>query len=89
MGGVASLRKSLSDAFVFHQYDEGLMIQAGPRPQPGDVNQRVWPILYPDLARLLKPIRVTDMGCFDNFGANRFTRATTAEWLTRFDRDPF
>lgn len=88
MGGVDSLRRSLRDEFVFHPFDGGLMIQAGPRPQAGDVNQRIWPENYAELARLLKPIRVTDLGSFGNNGQNRFTHATSIEWLARFDRDP-
>jgi hypothetical protein len=69
-------------------YGEGLMIQAGPEPEIGDTNQQLWPRYYPKLARLLKPIRLKDMGCFDYYGANRFTRDTSAEWLARFDKDP-
>jgi hypothetical protein len=88
MGGPERLRESLSEAFVFHPLERGLVIQAGPRPQAGDMNQRIWPSFYAELARLLKPIRVKDLGSFGSAGENRFTRETTTEWLNRFDKDP-
>ena len=89
MGGVTRLRESLSELFVFYEYDGSLLIQAGPRPQPGDVNQRLWPTLYAELARLLKPIRISEHFSFDKYGENRFTQETSQEWLARFDSDPF
>ena len=89
MGGAPVLRATLPKAFVFHPFDGGLLIQAGPAPQAGERNQKIWPVLYPDLARLLKPIRIKEHGCFDYYGPDRFTEETTMEWLNRFDRDPW
>ncbi len=89
MGGLATLRTSLNESFVFHEYDQGVLIQAGPKPELGDRNQRLWPRLYPQLARVLKPIRITKHGSFDNRGNDRFTKETSQEWLARFDSDPF
>jgi len=89
MGGVAALRTALPDPFVFREFDQGLIIQAGPAPEIGDCNQQLWPAFYPKLARLLKPIRIQQHGCFDYAGTHRFTPETTMEWLTRFDRDPW
>lgn len=89
MGGVDVLRKALPEQFLFYPVGEGLLIQAGPVPQLGDRNQKLWVEHYPTLARLLKPIRVKEHGCFDHAGPHRFTPETTMEWLTRFDRDPW
>jgi hypothetical protein len=88
MGGVTKLRAMLSDAFIFYPYDGGLVIQAGPVPQPGDVNQRNWPYLYAELARVLKPVRLTVHDSFDGGNPNRFTKESTLKWLNRFDEDP-
>ncbi len=88
IGGVTRLRASLSEQFVFHEYDESVMIQAGTKPQIGDRNQRLWPKLYLEIARLLKPIRCRKRYCFDNYGDNRFTKETSEQWLERFDNDP-
>jgi len=88
MGGVERLRGLLSDAFIFHPYDGGLVIQAGPVPQTGDVNARNWPYLYAELARVLKPIRLTVHDSFDGGNPNRFTKESSLKWLNRFDEDP-
>ena len=87
-GGLDKIKGSLSDACVFRPYDGGTMIQAGARPQLGDVNQKIWPAAYAQLARVLKPIQITDHGGFDNHGQNRFTDETSMDWLYRFDKDP-
>jgi len=88
-GGRAALRKALPEAFVFYDCGGGLLIQAGPLPQMGDRNQKIWVSFYPELSRLLKPIRVKEHRPLDYFGPNRFDKESTMEWLTRFDRDPW
>jgi hypothetical protein len=89
MGGTAALRAALPEPFVFHPFDGGLLLQAGPVPQTGDRNQKLWPAFYPELARLLRPIRIKEHPCFDYGVPGRFTAETTMEWLTRFDQDPW
>jgi len=89
MGGLAALRRILPTTFVFHDLGASLIIQAGSRPQIGDRNQQLWPALYAQLARTLRPIRIKHHGCFDYAGRNRFTSDTSLEWLMRFDRDPW
>jgi hypothetical protein len=64
------------------------MIQAGPRPQLGDPNRELWPEQYARLARLLRPIRITEDPSFHEYGPARFTKESTEEWLARFDRPP-
>lgn len=88
-GGRAVLRAALPDAFVFQDCGDGLLIQAGPRPQIGDRNQKLWITLYPELSRLLKPIRIRNHRPLDFYGPNRFDEERTEEWLARFDRDPW
>jgi hypothetical protein len=87
-GSASDLRSSLGAGYFVEEYDGSLLIQAGPQPEMGDVHQRLWPRFYPKLARLLKPIRITKHGSFDNAGENRFTKETSKEWLQRFDTDP-
>jgi hypothetical protein len=89
IGGLTALRGALGPEFVFHEYDGGLVIQAGARPQMGDSNRKIWPKLYPDLARVLKPIRITERGSFHTMGRNRFTRETSEAWLARYDKEPW
>jgi hypothetical protein len=88
MGGAERLRALLDDRFLFHDYDGGLIVQAGPTPETGDINQRLWPDTYATLARVLRPIRIDQHGCFDNHGDHRFTSETTLDWLARFDAGP-
>jgi Protein of unknown function (DUF3396) len=88
-GGRATLQAALPDAFVFHDCGGGLLIQAGSRPQMGDRNQKLWVTLYPELSRLLKPIRVQKHRPLDFAGRNRFDEQKTEEWLSRFDHDPW
>ena len=88
IGGEAHLRSLLDERFLFHRYDDGLIIQAGPAPQLGDVNQYLWPDAYTALSRVLRPIRISKHGSFDNYGEHRFTAETTLEWLGRLDAGP-
>jgi hypothetical protein len=86
VGGLDGLRRELDGEFRFYKYPGGLLIQAGQRPQLGDVNRRLWPAEYVKLSLALKPIRITTHRSFHHLGENRFTRETSEEWLRRFDR---
>ena len=80
LGGVAALRKSLSDDFILHEYPGGVVIQAGPAPEVGDVNYRVPTERYRTLSRLLKPVRAR--GHAPLLG---FDQESTQVWFDRFD----
>jgi hypothetical protein len=88
LGGRSKLEGDLGRGFTLHQYSGGLIIQAGERPQMGDAEKGQVPLDYVRLARLLKPIRVTIHGPFQHTGPNRFDRAASEAWLSRFDAMP-
>lgn len=89
IGGLDYLRIRLGDDFKIAQYDGGLMIQAGPKPQIGDVTTGRWPQHYVTLTKVLKPIQVKVHGEF-HFGdpagvQKRMDHAASLAWLFRFD----
>src|SRR6185369_11121261 len=59
-GGLDYLRARLDDNFTFHQFEGGLMIQAGQKPQIGDVRANRWPKHYVTLAKVLKKIQIKE-----------------------------
>ena len=89
IGGVDYLRIRLGDDFKLTPYEGGLMIQAGPKPQIGDVTTNRWPQHYVTLAKVLKPIQVKVHGAFhrgDPMGKQkRMDHAASLAWLFRFD----
>ena len=89
LGGVDRIEgdlKELDSRFLVHRYDDGVMIQAGPRPQLGDVERDLWPSLYVLLAKYLKPLRVTRHNAFQHGGPGvRFDKERSEAWLRRFD----
>jgi hypothetical protein len=73
------------DCKVF-PYDEGILIQAGERPELGDSNRRMIPEAYRRVARWARPLR------YENYRWGLFyvpepldMRAETLAWLARFD----
>jgi hypothetical protein len=89
LGGADALQTALAaldSRFLVHRFDGGVMIQAGPRPQLGDAARDVWPELYVKLAKLLRPIRITEHRPFHQAGAGpRFDLERSEAWLRRFD----
>ena len=86
LGGTGKLRSQLDNSFIFHNYSGGLVIQAGPHPQMGDVNRQNIPELYRILSRVLKPVRVDyPVGMQHGETPNYFDKERTNEWLARFD----
>ena len=79
----------LDEGFKFYEYDGGVLIQAGPVPQFGDVNQRHIPRYYQELSRKLKPIRMKfPNGQYLIKSPNRQEKSNAEvsnEWLARFD----
>ena len=92
IGGLDYLRIRLGDDFKLTSYDGGLMIQAGPKPQIGDVTTNRWPRHYVTLAKVLKPIQIKEHYAFhlddpDPMGAPRLDAVSNSSeaWLFRFD----
>ena len=86
-GGLDCLRAQLDDrTFPFYRYDGGLMIQAGPKPQIGDVRTNRWPTHYIALAKVLKKIQIQDHWSFHHGGpGRRMHKKESLAWLFRFD----
>ncbi len=89
IGGLDYLRIRLGEDFKLTPYEGGLMIQAGPKPQIGDVTTNRWPEHYVTLAKVLKPIQVKVHGAFhrgDPMGKQkRMDHEASLAWLFRFD----
>jgi hypothetical protein len=85
MGGLEQIRANLDDSFRIYPYDGGVVIQAGPKPQIGDVQADLWPEHYIKLAKVLKKIQVKVHDGFHNGGPNRMHREESLKWLFRFD----
>jgi hypothetical protein len=88
IGGLDYLRIRLGDDFKLTPYDGGVMIQAGPRPQIGDVTTNRWPRHYVTLAKVLKPIQIKEHYGFhigDGLGSRRMDSEASEAWLFRFD----
>ncbi|XXX72076.1 type VI immunity family protein [Sorangium sp. So ce134] len=84
-GGIDYLRIRLDDNFTFYPYDSGLMIQAGHKPQIGDVQANRWPEHYVTLAKVLKKIQIAKHYAFHLGGPGRMDMEASMAWLFRFD----
>jgi len=89
LGGMAYLRSALSDPDItITPYEGGVIIQAGPWPELGWVNDNPYPPLYLKVNKVLKPIRAPEIGSLGYgsiAGEIRFDNNSTARWLARFD----
>jgi len=81
LGGEKTLRAQLSEAIEIHRLPWGLMIQAGPRPELGDVNAGERLLLYREVSNALRPVRVA---VHWNLGVE-FEEKRTRQWIGRFD----
>ena len=96
-GGLETVKKQLTrDGFETALYgDKGLLVQAGPSPQLGNIEEGVTLPHYGDLARALKPARLKFSGRGPHvlhYGTDDmmyYTEETLAKyqnaWLSRFD----
>ncbi len=51
------ITEALGEHCPIHVYDGGIIIQAGPRPEIGDLNRGLIPAHYKTVAKVLKPLR--------------------------------
>lgn len=86
LGGIDAIAAALGPDCPVHRYDGGIVIQAGPQPEIGDVNYGVVPAHYRTVARLLKPLR------FESYPFGLLTPPDpldpvqeTLRWIRRFD----
>ncbi|MFS8068710.1 MAG: type VI immunity family protein [Byssovorax sp.] len=89
IGGLDYLKIRLGEDFKITPYTGGVMIQAGPNPQIGDVTANRWPRHYVTLAKVLKPIQIKVHGAFHRGDPNgveqRMDHEASLKWLFRFD----
>jgi hypothetical protein len=81
---LAPLRATKSP-IVVHDLPHGLMIQAGPRPETGDVNRRQFLPLYREVGRAIASARMPNHPAFLMNGS-AYDEDASAAWLSRFDR---
>lgn len=79
-GGRKAIASALGDDITVHPLDGGVCIQAGPRPQLGDVNRGDDLPLYRRVGAYLKDVRTTDPPrSLDGLDDD------TEDWFARFD----
>ena len=88
LGGINELRSKLTGDFIISEYPGGVLIQAGSRPQMGDLEKGVILEAYARLAAVLKPIRIKHHRMFQHPGKDRFDKVASEAWLARFDGAP-
>lgn len=82
----AQLSHKLGGECVVHAYDGGLLVQAGPYPQPGDVNQGLVLDDYRRVNEVTRPLRFDDyLVPVINAPAPLDSLAETRAWVSRFD----
>jgi hypothetical protein len=86
LGGKDALQSQLDDDFIFYDYPGGVMIQAGPFPQIGDMEQNNIPKHYQKLYRLVKSVQTDKLKNIvvevpEGVNAKEFTQ----QWLHRFE----
>ncbi|MEM6731607.1 MAG: type VI immunity family protein [Myxococcota bacterium] len=92
LGGDTSLRALGEKGIVVHRYDGGVVLQASPLPDLGDLDAGRWPEGLGHVYRFIEPVQVREVPRspmsamtvpepLDPF-------EETLKWLTRFDRMP-
>ncbi len=82
LGGKRALDPLVEDGITLHDLPTGLLIQAGPAPELGDVNAGEHLPLYRKVHAALKPVRVVDHWLL---GSRGFQQDDTRRWMRRFD----
>lgn len=86
LGGAAKLSQALGKRCPMHEYPGGVILQAGDRPQLGDVNRGIVLDEYRRVASAVKRLR------FEDYAIGLFpvpqpldARDETMKWIQRFD----
>ena len=87
LGGVNRIIEALGDGFEVLEIAGGVLIQAGPSPRLGDVNQGIYPEFYYRLGKILPPIRYKEVISRNYIIPPNDDEdiAATQAWLARFD----
>ncbi len=85
LGGLEKLQAKLGKDVTLHELPKGVMIQAGERPEVGDVNRRRRLPLYRKVGKALAPLRAEDYPGFLKHGGLVPDDGATEAWLGRFD----
>lgn len=85
IGGRSAVRTRLGDDLPVkvHEVEGGLVIQAGLVPQIGDIGHRDFLPLYRRVAKVLRPIRISELA---GLGSG-FMQTATNEWLNALDKE--
>ncbi|SEK95181.1 Protein of unknown function [Roseateles sp. YR242] len=86
LGGLATLRRNLEPSCTIHEYEGGILIQAGETPRLGDTERSDIPEEYRRVARATRPVR------FEDYSSALFRvepaldkKKETLAWIHRFD----
>jgi hypothetical protein len=83
LGGDAALEAALGAGVERHAFSSGVIIQAGPRPLFGDTHRQEPMPQYRQVAKALKPVRISSIRAIDT--QHGFDRERSDAWLARFD----
>jgi hypothetical protein len=86
LGGAGLLRRQLGPDVPVHKVGSGIVIQAGSRPETGDVNYGRTLPLYRRVGRAVADIRAKTHAPFLLHGDDVYDEELTEEWLGRFDK---
>lgn len=87
LGGIDELKDALGSKCLLHAYEGGVIVQAGPQAELGDVNRGIIPEHYRTVAKVLRPLR------FENYTTPGLIEVPypmdpveeTKLWIARFD----
>jgi len=85
IGGLDHMKAQLDDSFLFYDFEQGSMIQAGPHPQIGDSEQENIPKQYQELYRVVKPVQGDYKYILFKTPDDVDGTLAAQEWLHRFD----
>jgi hypothetical protein len=89
IGGVSALQSELPmDWFAYYPYSNGVVIQAGPKPNAAGIKTDPKPATYVLPNMLLKPLRTTSITSFHSGSVNgepKLNGNAAQEWMERFD----
>lgn len=83
LGGTERLTKELDEEVVCTSLANGIVIQAGHRPETGDVNRRQTLPLYQNVGKAVAKVRAQEHLPF--IPDPKLPEEATAKWLARFD----
>jgi hypothetical protein len=80
LGGADSVTEKLGPECPVHRYDGGIIVQAGPRPQLGDVNHGNVPEAYRRVFSVLRSVQIQKLA----YRPFEMDEDETASWMKRF-----